>query len=54
MQQKFGVDTVLQHGGGGVFDVTVNGKLVFSKHKEGRFPEPDEVLAQIATLPASS
>ena len=32
-------------GGGGVFDVTLDGKLLFSKHKQGRFPEPGEVLS---------
>ncbi len=30
-------------GSGGVFEVFVNGKLVFSKEKEGRFPEWHEV-----------
>ncbi len=29
--------------GGGVFEVTVNGKLVFSKKELGRFPEAGEV-----------
>ncbi len=33
-----------------MFDVTVDGKPVFSKHKEGRFPETDEVLASIGRL----
>ena len=28
---------------GGRFEVSVNGKLVFSKLKEGRFPEPKEL-----------
>ena len=28
---------------GGVFDVTVNGELVFSKHAVGRHAEPGEV-----------
>ena len=32
-------------GGGGVFDVSVDGKLLFSKHKQGRFPEPGEILS---------
>jgi selT/selW/selH-like putative selenoprotein len=27
-----------------VFDVVVDGKLVFSKHKEDRFPKHDEIL----------
>ena len=29
--------------GGGAFEVSVNGKLVYSKLKEGRFPEPKEL-----------
>mgnify|MGYP001253150430 CR=1 FL=1 len=29
--------------GGGRFEVSVNGKLVFSKLSEGRFPEPKEL-----------
>ena len=32
-------------GGGGEFEVTVDGRLVFSKRAEGRFPEHDEILA---------
>jgi selT/selW/selH-like putative selenoprotein len=35
----------LVKGRGGVFDVAVDGRLVFSKHAAGRFPEPDEILA---------
>lgn len=31
-------------GGGGIFDVHVNGKLIFSKHETGRFPEEHEIL----------
>jgi selT/selW/selH-like putative selenoprotein len=30
-----------------VFDVTVDGALVFSKYSVGRFPEPGEVVAMI-------
>ena len=29
--------------GGGTFEVSVNGKLSYSKLKEGRFPEPKEL-----------
>jgi selenoprotein W-related protein len=43
------VEPALQHGGGGVFDVTVDGKLVFSKHKEGRFPEHEEILRALSS-----
>ena len=34
-------------GSGGVFDVTVNGELVFSKQAVGRHAEPGEVRAGI-------
>ena len=29
------------------FDVLVDGELVFSKQREGRFPEHDEILARV-------
>jgi selT/selW/selH-like putative selenoprotein len=41
------VDSTLTRGSGGEFEVSVDGKLVFSKKKEGRFPDADEVLALI-------
>jgi len=34
-------------GDGGIFDVAVDGRVVFSKHEEGRFPEEPEVLARL-------
>jgi len=37
-------------GSGGVFDVAVDGRLVFSKHEVGRFPDPGEVVAAIRAL----
>jgi selT/selW/selH-like putative selenoprotein len=30
-----------------VFEVSVDGQLVFSKKKEGRFPATEEVLAHV-------
>jgi selenoprotein W-related protein len=38
----------LVEGSGGVFEVTVDGDLIFSKKQEGRFPEDDEVLGPLA------
>lgn len=35
-------------GSRGVFDVTVDGVRVFSKHEAGRFPEVREALALLA------
>jgi predicted Rdx family selenoprotein len=33
-------------GGKGVFDVEVDGEMLYSKHAEGRHAEPGEVLAR--------
>ena len=30
------------------FDVIVGGETIFSKHREGRFPEHDEVIAALS------
>jgi selenoprotein W-related protein len=32
-------------GKGGIFDVKLGGRMVFSKHAAGRFPENEEILA---------
>jgi selenoprotein W-related protein len=32
---------------GGVFEVKKDGQLLFSKKKTGRFPDPQEILAQL-------
>jgi selenoprotein W-related protein len=37
----------LKQGSGGVFDVHADGKLIFSKHQEGRFPDEDEILSEL-------
>ena len=33
----------MTRGSGGVFDVVVDGKLVYTKRETGRFPDPGEV-----------
>jgi selT/selW/selH-like putative selenoprotein len=39
----------LVEGDSGIFDVVVDGKLVFSKHKEGdRFPDAGEIQNRLA------
>ncbi len=38
-------------GGGGVFDVHVDGTQVWNKHAVGRFPEHHEVIDKIKGLP---
>ena len=43
ISKKFGVEAELIKGTGGVFEVTLNNSLIFSKKDLGRFPEPLEV-----------
>jgi len=47
IKRAHGVEPTLIEGSGGVFDVSVDGKLVYSKHQTGRFPEEHEILAQL-------
>jgi len=43
------VESKLIKGSGGVFDVMVDGRKVFSKHDTGRFPEPGEVAGLLGS-----
>ncbi len=36
------------------YDVVADGSLVFSKQREGRFPEDDEILDLVTARPAPS
>ena len=43
------VQCELIEGSGGIFDVEVDGEVLFSKHQIGRFPEHDEILAKLTS-----
>ena len=47
IKNAFGVSAELQGGHGGVFDVTLDGTLIYSKHETYRFPTDEEVLTKI-------
>jgi predicted Rdx family selenoprotein len=42
-----GIPASIVEGAKSQFDVLADGKLVFSKQKQGRFPEVDELLAAL-------
>ena len=45
LKQSFvGMDITLISSGGGVFEVTIDGDLIFSKKALDRFPEKDEII----------
>jgi selT/selW/selH-like putative selenoprotein len=37
----------LIRGDRGIFDVAVDGRIIYSKHETGRFPKPEEVLGPL-------
>jgi selenoprotein W-related protein len=45
LEDKYGAEVELVPGTGGVFEITVDGQLKFSKKQSGRFPTDDEVIA---------
>jgi len=52
LSKEFGVAADLLRGDRGAFDVFVNGKLLFSKHEAGRFPETAEIVQAIRAAEA--
>jgi selenoprotein W-related protein len=44
LKESFDSETLLIEGGQGIFDVRLEGELIFSKDEVGRFPENDEVI----------
>ena len=47
MKKEFNVDAELIKGGGGIFDVKVDGELVYSKHQTGGFPDNAKLVEEI-------
>ena len=47
IEAAHGVEVELVRGGGGVFDVVVNGRRIYSKQETGRFPDEAEILDQL-------
>ncbi len=47
IKAQYQVEPKLRLGGGGVFELRVDGKLLFSAKEAGRLPTPAEVLAMV-------
>jgi selenoprotein W-related protein len=47
LQKEINAEIELVAGGGGVFDISVDGKMIFSKFEQGRFPQPEEIIKSI-------
>ncbi|GBF34849.1 hypothetical protein DCCM_3969 [Desulfocucumis palustris] len=54
MRSEFDItDITLVPSSGGVFEVTVNDRLLFSKRQTGRFPNAGEIEGMLAELAGS-
>jgi selT/selW/selH-like putative selenoprotein len=50
LRSRFSANVELIAGSGGVFEVVVNGKEIFSKAKLNRFPDDGEIAGLIDAL----
>jgi len=47
LKKKLGAEIELVAGSNGIFDITVDGKMFFSKFEKARFPQTDEIISLI-------
>jgi selT/selW/selH-like putative selenoprotein len=43
LKGEFNVEVTLVAGAGGIFEVAADGREIFSKKRQGRFPNPGEI-----------
>ena len=54
IKKEFGIDSKVVRGSGGIFDVSVDNKRIFSKHDEGRFPTEKEIIDKLRGMPKTA
>jgi len=47
LKKNLGADIELVAGSNGVFDVSLDGTMIYSKFEAGRFPQADDILKRI-------
>ena len=47
MKKNFDLDIELVAGANGIFDVSLDGKIIYSKSEQGRFPQASEIIKLI-------
>ena len=48
MKQHFGFEVDLISSSGGVFEVVIDGELVYSKKQTGEFPDEMQIVKQVS------
>ena len=44
LKKNLGAEIELIAGSNGIFDVSMDGRMIFSKSAQGRFPQPAEII----------
>ncbi len=52
--KSFGIECTLIPKGRGIFDVGVDGTIIYSKYETGRFPETSEIIETIRQMDGRS
>ena len=47
IKKEVDAEIELVAGSGGVFDISMDGRMIFSKSEQGRYPQPDEIIKLI-------
>jgi len=47
LKKNLGAAIELVAGANGIFDISMDGRMIFSKYEQGRFPQPDEIIRLI-------
>jgi selT/selW/selH-like putative selenoprotein len=50
LSKELKIDAELIKGSKGIFDVAANGKVIFSKYAEGRYPKEAEIVQTLRKL----
>ena len=54
IKKELAIDSQLVRGSGGIFDVSVDNKRIFSKKEEGRFPSEKEIIDKLRGMQKSA
>ena len=47
LKKNLGAEIELIAGSNGIFDITVDGRMIYSKFEQGRFPQSQEIINRI-------
>ena len=50
VKKELGIESEMIEGAGGIFDVKVDGDLIYSKQETGEFPEHRLIIEKVAAL----